>query len=112
MRKRQMLLEYKEYMMRQQQSPEQDFMKMSMSKRMTRYIEKKRETSSKSPVQEPNIYATKQRYKYSVIPKPALAQVGYNQVISHSARQESTGYILKTDPMKQLQDRELQKLEY
>ena len=44
-----------------------------MSKRMTRFIEKKREASSKSPVAEPNIYATKQRYKYSVIPKPALA---------------------------------------
>jgi hypothetical protein len=80
-------------------------MKMSMSKRMTRYIEKKRETNSKSPVQEPNIYATKQRYKYSVIPKPALAQGGFNQV--NSAREESTGYILKTDPIKLLQDREL-----
>ena len=67
-----------------------------MSKRMTRFIEKKREASSKSPVAEPNIYATKQRYKYSVIPKPALAQTGLNQFGS-SHKEEGTGYILKTD---------------
>ncbi len=32
---------------------------MSMSKRMTRFIQKKRESESKSPTNEGNIYATK-----------------------------------------------------
>jgi hypothetical protein len=38
----------------------------NVSKREAKYLEKVREASSKSPQhQEPNLYATKQRYKYS-----------------------------------------------
>lgn len=51
-----------------------------MSKRMTRHIQKKKESDSRSPVIEPNLYASKQRYKYSMIAKPLLAQNGLSQV--------------------------------
>jgi hypothetical protein len=72
-RKRIMQNEYKSYMLQNQSRRDlnDDSSKSpipldgSLSKRQTIYIQKKRESESKSPTQEPNIYATKQRYKYS-----------------------------------------------
>lgn len=37
----------------------------STSKRMSRHIQKRQEAQSRSPANEVNIYAQKQRYKYS-----------------------------------------------
>lgn len=54
--------EYKDYVRKSLESSRE----RSASKREAKHLEKLRESSSKSPSYvEPNIYATKQRYKYS-----------------------------------------------
>ena len=91
-RKRIILSEYKDYMRQQQdhnaytlepKASMGDFQQYQgspggMSKRQTIYLQKKIEAESRPIYQEPNIYATKQRYKYSLQGKPGMTSSGAN----------------------------------
>lgn len=114
--------EYKDYIRKSLETSRE----RSLSKREAKHIEKIRESSSKSPRnQEQNLYATKQRYKFSLFnshsgtnleeernsSQPRVDQYNYNAQ-EESAPKEGTGYILKTDPMRQLLNQEAKKQEY
>ncbi|TNV81835.1 hypothetical protein FGO68_gene3809 [Halteria grandinella] len=113
-RKRVLMSEYKDYLKHQQlqgSAKELDYGDYNnLSKRQTRYLQKKQESLSKSP-QRDNIYATKQRYKYSNIQKPNQLQ-GTSSYLDFQEAPPQTGYILKTDPIKQLYEKEIQKQDY